>query len=379
MAGVAAVVLLAVTGSPRWKLTDIGVPKGTPPTTMTVVGLDARGDVLCSLQFGPPGRIRQEAAVWHAGRFTTLAYAGSTSISPRAINARGDVLALVTLPGSEISVLWHRRSKTVLPDGATALNDRDQVVGNSPAAHAFLWQDGRTTDLGTLGGKTSSALAINARGEVIGTSDTSDGAVHAFLWSAGKLTDLGSEPGLDSAPEAIDAGGEVVGSTEEHDSGNPVDAVVWKNGTMTKLGRFGAAASEAIGINDRGHILVGLINRNGDSSAAVLVEGTKHLVLRSLGGPAPSQQGGPLIPLRLNDADQVLGYGYLKNGARRSFVWQNGRTTVLPTFDGVRPPWGAATAIDDKGIIAGTSYLSNPLVAQLAKTEPHVVVWTPKG
>jgi probable HAF family extracellular repeat protein len=51
-------------------------------------------------------------------------------------------------------------------------------------------------DLGALaGGKTSSATAINDRGQVLGQSDTKfrdarDGVVsHAFVWQSGKMQD----------------------------------------------------------------------------------------------------------------------------------------------------------------------------------------------
>jgi uncharacterized membrane protein len=37
------------------------------------------------------------------------------------------------------------------------------------------------TDLGTLGGATSTAKAINASGRVAGTSATAGGANHAFV------------------------------------------------------------------------------------------------------------------------------------------------------------------------------------------------------
>ena len=45
-------------------------------------------------------------------------------------------------------------------------------------------------DLGTLGGTTSYAAAINARGQVVGDSMSTTGNQHAFVYSHGTMTDL---------------------------------------------------------------------------------------------------------------------------------------------------------------------------------------------
>jgi probable HAF family extracellular repeat protein len=68
---------------------------------------------------------------------------------------------------------------------AVALNDRGMVVGSAGldwgVSHAYTWQDGVMTDLGTFGGTYSSATDVNNRGVVVGVS--SDGAVtRAFYY-----------------------------------------------------------------------------------------------------------------------------------------------------------------------------------------------------
>ncbi len=56
-------------------------------------------------------------------------------------------------------------------------------------------------DLGTLGGRWSVAQAVNARGQVAGWSATKiAGERHAFLWENGKMTDLGAKLGWSSVP-----------------------------------------------------------------------------------------------------------------------------------------------------------------------------------
>ena len=74
----------------------------------------------------------------------------------------------------------------------------------------------------------------------------------------------------------------------------------------------------------------------------------------------------------LNNLDQVAGCGYTKQGARRTFVWQNGYATLLPTFDGAEPPWGGPTAINNDGAITGTSYISRG-----TSNFRHLVIWQP--
>src|SRR5258708_17743014 len=71
------------------------------------------------------------------------------------------------------------------------------------------------TDLGTLGGKQSIAYGINAKGQVVGSADTTASLVlgfspHAFLWENGTMTDLGTLDGLFGVATGINARGQVV-------------------------------------------------------------------------------------------------------------------------------------------------------------------------
>jgi len=55
------------------------------------------------------------------------------------------------------------------------------------------------TDLGTLGGTYSEAVGINNKGWIAGSSTTTgDQVIHAALWQNGKLTDLGTLGGPNS-------------------------------------------------------------------------------------------------------------------------------------------------------------------------------------
>lgn len=88
------------------------------------------------------------------------------------------------------------------PGRAYAINDAGQAVGYYTVGqenHAFLYQNGILTDIGTKGSPHTAAWAINALGEVVGLTyvrpagcgvGTCDFTAHAFSWKDGVMTDL---------------------------------------------------------------------------------------------------------------------------------------------------------------------------------------------
>ncbi len=151
---------------------------------------------------------------------------------------------------------------------AYAINDAGQIVGRTDtdqgAIHAFLLASpgGDLKDIGTLGGNNSEALAINKSGEVVGDAETGNGAPHAFLYRKGSTRDLGVLTGFDTASYArsINSQGEIVGDSESADQKR---AFIYSNGQMleldklvTNLGEAGFASLDvAYGINNRGLIV----------------------------------------------------------------------------------------------------------------------------
>ena len=71
---------------------------------------------------------------------------------------------------------------------AVAVNDSGQVVGgftlaNRSSHYAFSWTPaGGMVELPTLGEGTSEAVAVNARGQVVGASFNTDGLLRPVLW-----------------------------------------------------------------------------------------------------------------------------------------------------------------------------------------------------
>ena len=73
---------------------------------------------------------------------------------------------------------------------AQAINNRGQIVGTTYSSEfgeqAFLWKNGTLTALGT-----TEAFAINEQGKIVGRTNTDTGATHAYVWWNGVVTDLG--------------------------------------------------------------------------------------------------------------------------------------------------------------------------------------------
>ena len=224
---------------------------------------------------------------------------------------------------------------------------------SDPATLAIASTFGPMIDLGTLGGDSSCANAVNASGEVVGESAYNvSGDMHAFLYRNGKMTDLGTLPGGSAGSDAyaINDSGEVVG-TSSFDSSGHSHAFLYKNGKMTDLGTLpGYTDSVATGINDSGQIV-------GSCSSYTLPAGTaEHAFLYSNGtmidlGPLP---GGTLSWAQgINDSGQVVGVSaYFPSGNYHAFLYSNGTMTDL----GAVPLWydsSYAYAINASDQVAG--------------------------
>jgi probable HAF family extracellular repeat protein len=170
----------------------------------------------------------------------------STCVAPQVLQFRavvwgpreGQIRELPPLPGDTVT-------------SATALNDRGQVVGISgicdqaagrfSAIHNVLWEHGRPTDIGDLGGVAwNTPMAINQRGDIVGFANASgaDGGnfnPRAFLWIKGQgIRNLGVLPGdVTSQALGINEWRQVVGqSCDENDN---CRAFLWHDGVMTDL------------------------------------------------------------------------------------------------------------------------------------------------
>jgi len=286
----------------------------------------------------------------HAGRATPyravdLGFAGRAT----AINDKRQVAGEIFVDDyTRHPVLWERGRHIDLgllapsPDGfgtATDINNRGQVVGHTTVGgwatqHAFRWDRGVMTDLGTLGGPFSHASAINDQGQVVGTAQNGDGVYHGFLWENGRMTDLGA-----FTPSDINNRGQISGVQSFGDS---FSAMLLDQGRLTRLD---LRTSGTTAINDAGTVVGYLSDLVAERNTAYLWRAGRAVAI----GPWDSQA------FDVNSRGDVL----VATAAGIS-LWRHGRLTSLSEL-GVPTMFASAIALNNRGDVIASQDEMEPV------------------
>ena len=319
----------------------------------------------------------QAASVYTVTPLKTLAGIAAFETTVTGITADGQVVGYTNRPVSggglplAQAVLWQSGSTSAIdlgPQAVYGVNAKGQMVGVNINDYPALWEPGATTPiaLGLLpGGSYGWANGINAGGQVVGTTATTNNSgYHAALWQAGstKAIDLGTLGGVDCCGDNVAAdinnSGEIVGSATTVTG--EIHAAFWHSGSTKAidLGTLGGKASasnfnvvsRAFAINDSGQA-VGYSLANDGYVHAVLWKGSQ---LTDLGaGPG----NGDNQALDINAGGQMVGfYSFLKGTATTyAALWPAGSKTAINLNTLVTLPSSLflmrATSISDSGEI----------------------------
>jgi probable HAF family extracellular repeat protein len=254
---------------------------------------------------------------------------------------------------------------------ANAINVSGQIAGTATtaadaASHAVRYSSGSLQDLGTLGGTSSFGNAINSLGFVAGSSRLSgDVSLESFYWSpTSGLHDLGPYSlVLNGTAYAIDDHGHVVGGASNNCDGQ--DAFAWTPAKgYINLGSLGGRAGEALGIDSGGHQVVGSSNAGGDFNTLPFIWSSAASIHQ-----LPLFPGGlDGVALAINNVGDVAGWGDMGDFQNHAALWMK-RDTVPQNLGTLGGASSTATALNLSDVVVGSSLPANG-------TTTHAFVWT---
>ena len=329
----------------------------------------------------------------------TLHFAGSstraqssqytvTDLGPFTVRTMNDLGQAAGVMGNRPVLYNDGLIKDITPPGgnggeAYGINNSGHVVGRvsfcdlvggacvNSRSRAFIYHNGKTDVLGTLGGRDSVAFGINDSGQVTGWSDTSPqtgGNQHAFVFQNGAFQDIGVNISTRSSQaSSINAFGQVVGYAASNTNNG---AFIYTNGATV----FFETNGNANDVNNAGQV-VGRFGGNDDGSGRAFL--FSNGVRQDLGSLSQHTFNNALA---VSNAGQVVGISsqsFFTRADERAFIYSNGVMQDLNSLIPAGSGWtlNIATDINSAGQIVGNGTLNGQEHAfLLTPTEPMLLV-----
>lgn len=314
----------------------------------------------------------------------------------QAANSLKTLLALTAVTAFSLAVPMSAQPKYVVTDlgtlggtsaSANAINNLGQVAGNSSTgSQTHAYRTGPNTainpsadDLGTLGGAFSTGEAINDSGQVAGTSSNGTHS-RAYRSTANNqpivLTDLGTFIGTGSSfGRGINSSGQVTGGA---DAGFPAVCFgifqshafrTTATGTLSTATDLGTQltnncrSSQGIGINDNGVVA-------GESATTLLSGIPDHAVEGTPGSALFDMHSGSFASsqaYKINNTGLIIGTATVTGFDTRCFRTATGQTFSFPQDEVGNLGGGFCNAfgINDAGDVVGNSFNSVAIHAYL--------------
>jgi len=278
----------------------------------------------------------------------------STGAPPKDKTVRYVVVRLDTLGGDA--------------GGGNSINNRGWVTGvanlaGNQEAHATLWRQGETIDLGTLGGPNSAVSwpVKNNNGDIVGIAELDEVDPLGETFSCAPF--FGTPP-----------------------TGNICRGFLWRDDVMTGLDPFeGGTHSYAAGINNQGQIVGWAENGVVDSTcvAPQILQFQAALWSAKDPGAAPQvlpplEDDGSSSATAINDRGQIVGISgacdraFGRFSARKAVMWEDGVPRPLDDLGGAA--WNTPAALNQHGDAAGFAN-----VAGGGGLSAHAVLWPREG
>ena len=253
-------------------------------------------------------------------------------------------------------------ARAISADGSVVVG-QSALIGGQLKAYRWTQASGMI-DLGTLGGTSSEARAVSADGSVIvGASRTAVGFLRGFRWTqAGGMVEIGTL-GAGTTAFAVSADGSVIVGGSNLSSG-PSRAFLWTQAAgIINLGTLGPGWSFARGVSADGLVVIGasVADIGGGIAAFRWTAATGMVDIGSFGGAKTSAEA-------INsDGSVIVGYSNFAGDINnQGFRWTQSTGMIYLGTLGIG---STATAVSaDGNVVAGNSGLTDGQI--------HAFRWT---